>query len=119
MSNGLIGYALGGIEISIQRFEKGAWTGGKLHSKPMPPFTTKAVVQPMTGRDLETLPEGRRQDHVIKLYTDVRLLVSDDHAKERADVLTIDGEFFEVIHSENWQGLGLTHHKAFAARVKN
>jgi len=117
MFNELLKSDLSRTEVRVVRFTKGRRIGGKLKSSAKQPFVIKAAVQPLSGRETETLPEGRRQMHVLKLYTQTKLFVEDDKNDLRADLLEIDGETYEVFKSEKYTGLGLNHYKVMAARV--
>ena len=107
---------LGSLTITVVRYGKGRIVGGKLKASKQRPFTVKAAVQPMTGRERESLPEGWRQRRLVKVYTNERLLVSDDKREQRADLLFFDDEEYEVLESEQHRGVGLDYFKTIAAR---
>lgn len=68
-----------------------------------------ASVQPVTGRDLKTLPEGRHADDCRMIYTETALLVTDRVA--------LDGDAFEVYRVRKWEAFGETFYIAHASRL--
>jgi hypothetical protein len=107
---------LGNVEITVTRFSTGKLIGGKLKASAKPTFKVTASVQPINGKEREFLAEGWRQSYVVKLYTKEKLLTSDDKKAQKADLLSIQGESFEVISVERNVGLGMDHYKVQAAR---
>jgi hypothetical protein len=80
-----------------------------------PATSTSSIVgciQPVTGRDLQVLPEGMRADEARVLYS-----TSELRAEPPIDRVIIDGEVWEVFKCERWQGFGTTHYKAFVSRM--
>jgi len=76
----------------------------------------EATVQPASGRDMQTLPEGERQKRGIKLYTTTLLKLADQDAKRLADRIAYDSETFEVRHVEEQPRI-IPHYKALALRI--
>lgn len=79
---------------------------------------TNPCVQPASGRDLKTAPEGHHVEDLLVVYTDVRLL-----AKPEPDVIAIDWpvgsapENFAVVKVEGpWMISGSVHFRAWCAR---
>lgn len=107
---------LSNLPILVTRFMPGRLVGGKLKASKAKPYYISASVQVANGREREYLPEGWRQSYVVKVYCTEKLLVSDDQKNQRADLLTINKENFEVIVTEQQRGLGLDHFKVYAAR---
>lgn len=73
-----------------------------------------AVVQPLRGKDLEVLPEARHARDVRMIHTRTALRV--DSSAGAADVVTIGGEAYTVIHVEEWTIRGSTFYRCYAAR---
>ncbi len=67
-------------------------------------LTVKAVVQPMSGRELERLPEGLRAGEVQVVYSLERLRAKAPN--ETPDQISIGGASWQVETSEDWQVLG-------------
>lgn len=94
------------IRMAAGSYVKGYWQAGASTES-----SFVACVQPVAGRDLRTLPEGRRPEETRVVYTTTELRVSP------ADRVTIGGEAFEVFQVSTWEAFGTTHYKALAARV--
>lgn len=78
-------------------------------------FSITASVQPVSGREIDRLPEGLRAREVLALYTDTALQTRNSTAGA-PDVVSIDGSAWEVQTVENWNSLG-TFYKALLTRV--
>jgi len=80
-------------------------------------FSIVASVQPVTGRELKDVPEGQRGDEVRVIYTQTELHMR--KAGFQPDVVTLDGEPYEVYKVERFDAFGDTHYRAYAARTKS
>lgn len=63
-----------------------------------------AMVAPLDGRELLRLPEGLRSKELKQVFTIAALRVS--AAEERPDVVSIDGDSWQVERVERWAELG-------------
>lgn len=63
---------------------------------------TNASVQPLSGRELQLLPEGYRTRQTLKVYSDVELRSADAEAGREADRFDYLGEQFEVYSVQDW-----------------
>lgn len=80
-------------------------------------FTIKGSIQPVSGREMQFLPDGMRAREVYKFYTDTKLAVVSEDKSKAADRLVIDGKKFEVVTVEDWsRHLNLTHYKCMIVR---
>jgi len=70
--------------------------------------TIQASVQPLTPHEVEQLPEGRRNQKNFWLFTDTELNMK---TAENPDLVTIDGEDFEVMKVHPWQNGVISHFK--------
>ena len=79
-------------------------------------FSIDASIQPVTGRNVKAMPEGRRPEELRVVYTRTELVaVSPGHGV--GDVVTYKGEPWEVVTSQQWPDLsGGEYTKAFIAR---
>ncbi len=77
-------------------------------------LTVTASVQPLTGRELQRLPEGMRTKELMKMYLVEELLVS--APGQEPDTVSIDGVDFQVEAVERWGPLG-NYHKAIVSKV--
>jgi hypothetical protein len=73
-----------------------------------------ASIQPMSGRDLQGLPEGQRSDENVTIYTTTFLTTRSP--TNAPDLVTFGGEPYEVFRVETWVAFGRTHYRAYAAR---
>lgn len=78
--------------------------------------TITASVQPLDGRELETLDEGERSRHPLVAYTqdDLRTVSLPD--VERADELVIDADRYEVRSVERHRAI-IVHNRAVLLRI--
>lgn len=67
-------------------------------------LTIKALVVPLSGRELQRLPEGLRSRELKAVYTTTDLRRGADDALP--DVVTVDGEDYEVQLVDDWQAPG-------------
>lgn len=81
--------ALGRRAVSVIR-PSGAFDDdtGRWVESAVAPFTIQASVQPVSSRELEKLPEGRRTSGVFKMYTDFHLQAGDDKLGKNPDRVT-------------------------------
>lgn len=68
----------------------------------------RACFQPASGRDLQRLPEGFRSSEVLAGWVTSTM--------QMQDVVTVDGEAYEVQHIERWGQLG-NYTKVLALKV--
>jgi len=68
------------------------------------PFSVS--VQPLTGRDVERLPEGLRDREARVVFTAADLRPANPAAGTHGDRVTFDGAEFEVQSAEPWVELG-------------
>lgn len=70
-------------------------------------FTADMSIQPLSGRDLRALPEGRRAEDARVLWTSTEL--------RKGDVITIGSELFEVYNVKTHDVLQAGFYRANAA----
>jgi hypothetical protein len=79
-------------------------------------FTIEASVQPLSGKELENLPEGRRKRAAFKLFTDTSLRTVN---QENPDLVRLESasqtqgteEVYEVITVAHWNNAVLPHYE--------
>ena len=91
------------------RPQGGAYIGGIWVAAPAVPVTSRTSVQAPRDSDLQLLPEGRRADRSYVLYSKQPIL--------EADVYSIYGEPYEVLHVAVWQNRVIPHYKAIAVKM--
>lgn len=92
--------------------------GYDIHGRALPgtpsTLTITASVQPLTGKDLMTLPEGQRSEQTQWLYTSTELRTG--ASASSPDIVTIDGEPWTVVSVETWRTPDETFYKCRVAR---
>jgi hypothetical protein len=64
--------------------------------------TIRGSIQPATQEDLRMLPEGRRVDEGMKLYTTTPLLTASPNNETNADIINYREQDFEVVAVRDW-----------------
>ena len=84
--------------------------------KPSPVVSSfRGSFQPLNGRDLQTLPEGKRTSETLKVYTKTDLRTADQFTGTPADDVEYKGKLFEVYVVMEYPQL-LNHFKALLTR---
>jgi hypothetical protein len=100
---------------SVTRVLQGTYTQGRYTAGATTTFEISACEQPVEGRKLQPQAEGEHADEIRVLYTNTELRTRTPQVEP--DVITIDGEAFEVFRCEKWKGLGQTQYRVHASRV--
>jgi hypothetical protein len=106
----------------IRRRAPGAWVAGRwVPGAPGEAETIRASVQPATLSDydlMQALPEGRRVESMVRVYTDVQVQVAgNEDPVASGDLLDLpQGEYVFVAVSP-WQSGIISHFRYLAARV--
>lgn len=99
----------------IKTYTKGSYVNGEwVEGIPTTYFLT-ADIQPVTGKELETLSIGTRNLGKIKIYTNTILKIRDEGNNQSGDVVEWngDGENYEVIGIENRDNNIINHRKYY------
>lgn len=120
--------SLGSVSLQVTRTAQGTRTLGRYTAGPTSTFTIEAgIPEPINGRELMDLPEGRRGDEILTVYVDVQLIA--ELPGTDPDVLSYTGtdpdmialmgagEPWTVIKVKTWSGLDGTHREAQIARA--
>lgn len=93
---------------------------GHVEGRRAPPvpesLQVKASVQPLSGRELERLPEGLQNREVRVIFTSVELLAGGGDDGYEPDLVAIDGSTWQVEKTEAWDQLGGLY-RSYIARV--
>ena len=106
--------------LTVKRFASGLRVAGRFQTGASSTFTITANVQPLAARDMAFLPEsGRDVRAAVKIYSKEPLNVGSDVTSTRGDVITYQGEAYEVKQSSGRkQLLGLAHYESIAYLVE-
>jgi len=103
--------------ITVKRYTAAALVKGVYQPVTPTTFTIKASVQPMSGDEVLTLPEGDREKELQTVYTDTLLRTIDQDTKTEADRVVWNGSDYEVIKVRPYQMGALDHYECIIARV--
>lgn len=103
--------------VSGVRYSAGSYTNGRWVEGSTTPITFDASIQPASPKEMELLPEARRQSATFSLFTDTQLLVANSGAQTNADRVTLFGETYEILWCNIWQNNVIPHYHALAVRV--
>lgn len=79
----------------------------------------QASVQPVNGKELQTLPEGERERDWLKVYTLATLKTTNQHDGTSADHIIIDAITYQVRQVWGWRAASpIPHFKAFIVRLQ-
>lgn len=90
--------------VTVTRRAASTYTAGRLDTPSTSTFGIAASVQPTSGKDLQRLPEGSRTAETRTVYTSTELRCQT--AAQAPDLLTLEGESWEVQTAENWGSVG-------------
>lgn len=80
-------------------------------------WVAQTCSQPLSGREAETLIEGRRINQGRRLYTCQELKTSDSQNKKNGDKITIGDDTYFVVKPADWYDAGdLSHYKVIVER---
>jgi len=80
--------------------------------------TLQASVQPMSGRDIERLPEGLRSRASLKLFAETELRLAEASGVYPCDRIVYDGEVYEVGAAQKWGATSpIPHYEAVLLRI--
>ena len=93
--------------VTIRRGSAGSDTKGRYTPGSTSDITgVEASVQPITGNELQRLPEGLRTQRPVKLYTTTEIRASSVATGVPSDLIVWDGETWEVqfVEKHIWGG---------------
>lgn len=89
------------IPVEVLRHAAGAFVNGVWIEGATTPISITASIQPTTGEELLSLPEGRRDRKTYAIFTSTKLYVA--RPGINPDFVTIFGEKYEVVKVDIWQ----------------
>ena len=107
-----------GETITIRHYSAGVYTNGVyVPGGIASSVITQASVQPVTGEDLQQLPELERTKEVLKIYTAAEVYLADQRTGAPSDLLEIRGKVYKAYHVEPWN-YDFVFYKVFCVREK-
>lgn len=96
--------------ISTKR-KTGSYINGRWIENAPDTITIIASVQPVTGKELESLNIGREELGKVKIYTDDTLYISDEGNNRSGDIITWQGDNYEIIAEGKNRNNIINHNK--------
>jgi hypothetical protein len=121
--------SLGAVTLQVTRTAAAPRVRGREAPGAQTTFAITAGVEPIDGRQLMDVPEGRRGDEILMVYTDADLIAERATPAFGPDVLAYTGtdpdivammgpgEPWTVIKVKTWPGFGETHREVQIARA--
>ena len=103
--------------LTVKRKTAGSYINGFWVAGTNTVLTIKASVQPLSGKDIELLPEGKRLAGGYKLFTDDTLKVAIEGTSQDSDTVSIYGFDYEVIGQEIWANNLINHNVSLVSKV--
>ena len=109
--------------ITLRRYSAGSLVNGRWVQGTPTDSTITASIQPVTGEEMQSLPEGRRDSEHYKMFTSTLIeTVQGSGTDLNADRVLFFSKEFEVYRVEPWQNnsnFGVVNHYAYiVARVQ-
>ena len=73
-----------------------------------------ASVQPLSGKQAQLLPEGRRIEDAITIFTNEELFTAKSSSNKKADVVLYRGGRYEVFNVKIWTASPISHFEVIA-----
>lgn len=103
--------------LTVKRAQPGAYVKGRWTQPSAVAGSIFASVQPTPARDLQTLPEGRRNAQSYNLFSDVALNSVSVNGQTNCDIVTVNLEDYEVYTCAPWQNSVINHYKMIVQRM--
>lgn len=102
-------------EINVIRFTQGQFDKGVYVEGEKFEFDISCVAQPLSPREIQSLPEAQRQTDSIRIYCDTELMIVNEEQSRKCDLVIWRGRTYEIRRVDVWQNVGgLTHYKCIA-----
>ena len=92
--------------LTVKRKASGSFVNGRWTGEAESDVAIKASVQPLSERELLTLPEGRRNSETYRIFCDTELYTVES---QNPDEVVFNGERFEVFTVGRWQNQIINH----------
>ena len=105
-------------DLTVKRKTAGSYVNGFWVAGTDTTLTIKASVQPLSGKDIELLPEGKRLAGGYKLFTNDTLKVAIEGTGQDGDIVSIYGFDYEVVGQEVWTNNLINHNVYLVSKVQ-
>lgn len=104
-------------ELIINRPGPGEYTDGRFVKGQVLTFKAIASVQQATPKEINMLPEGRRNKEMKVVFTESELIPTDETAQTSGDFFEYKGKTYEVHKVEEWSDeTDLPHYKSICIK---
>lgn len=95
------------------RTRTASWVDGVYTQSAPTTSTIQGSIQPITGRDIEQMPEGEIRSGKWKLYTQSALQFADPTVPQSTTEVSVEGRWLRAVTLSRWtvEGGGLNHYK--------
>ena len=102
--------------LTVRRKSGGEYVNGVWVPGTVTEFTARYSVQPTSPDDMQSLPEGRRERRAYTLFGNKPLL---SVGSENPDLVSVDGEWYEVSDVQEWRNTLIPHTRAIVTRLED
>jgi hypothetical protein len=93
------------IDYTFKRFPAGTYINGRWNTQTPADVTIKAHIQPLSGKEKQEVPEGRRENNAIRIYAQNLIKGVDVENKTQPDQVVYESKNYEVYNAKNWIGV--------------
>ena len=98
----------------LKSYEPGDFVKGKFIPGAQFSRSIEADVQPLTGKELESLNIGRQELGKVKTFTDEVLTLSEEGTTQNSDIIVYDEDNYEIIARLKYDSDLINHNKYIA-----
>lgn len=104
-------------DLTLKRFSGGAWIDGRWADEQPTDVALTANVQPMGGKQKQTLPEGDRTREAIHIWATSQMRPVERENGKPGDRVEWEGKEYEIINVQDWSYNG-NYWEADAVKVE-
>ena len=93
----------------------GSYVNGKWRRTETTGTTFKGTFQPLSGKDADFLPEGRRAGASFRVYSDLNF--DTVTTTENPDLIVVNNVKYEIVAKLTWQNTLINHYKYIVQEV--
>ncbi len=99
----------------IHRFDgSGTYTNGKYTDGSTSPITITCSAQPLRPREMEMLPQARRNSEAFKIYSDTEIFTVEAKNPDRVELF---GDMYECLSDGRWKNDIIPHFKGIVVKL--